>query len=114
MLALIDEARRYTAAGEDAFWAEPMRQRAVKDCLQTIGEAAAKLSRELQERHQEVPWIELINDRNFQVHEYHRVEPAYLWKAAARLPRIERLIEQVHSREWDREPLGGGDPGIEL
>jgi uncharacterized protein with HEPN domain len=47
--------------------------------VETIGEAAARVSQEGQEKYAEIPWREVIGMRNRLVHGYDSVDLAVLW-----------------------------------
>ena len=45
-----------------------------------LGEAAARVSDEVKEKHSEIPWHEMVGMRNVLTHEYFRVKPAILFE----------------------------------
>ena len=45
-----------------------------------LGEAAARMSDELKEKHPDVPWQEMVGMRNVLTHEYFRVKPTILYE----------------------------------
>ncbi len=53
---------------------------ATLQALQTIGEAANKIPREIHDQHPEIPWVDIINARNWIAHGYDAVEPSEIWK----------------------------------
>ena len=46
-----------------------------------LGEAANKISAELQNRHSEIPWSNIIGMRNILIHDYEKTNPRYMWEA---------------------------------
>lgn len=54
-------------------------QLAILKCIETIGEAATRLSLEFRRSHSEVPWGEIIGMRNRLVHEYDGIDLADVW-----------------------------------
>ena len=46
-----------------------------------LGEAANKVSDELQEKHPEIPWGDIIGMRNVLIHDYVKPQPKYMWDA---------------------------------
>jgi uncharacterized protein with HEPN domain len=52
--------------------------------LQTVGEAASKLDRDLQDNHAEIPWAQIIAMRNILIHDYFAVDLDEVWVAAER------------------------------
>jgi uncharacterized protein with HEPN domain len=64
--------------------------------LQVIGEAARALSQELQSRHSELPWSEIIGMRTILVHHYFRVDPDAVWQAATvSVPRLKAQVRRI-------------------
>ena len=52
--------------------------------IQTIGEAAARVSPQTQERHREIPWKNITGIRHRIVHDYMGVDYDILWEVAVR------------------------------
>ena len=46
-----------------------------------LGEAANKISDELQAKHPEIPWGDIIGMRNVLIHDYVKPQPKYMWDA---------------------------------
>ncbi len=59
--------------------AESMLFHAATHCVQIVGEAAFRLSRETRDRLPGVPWQKIIASRHIIVHEYYRIDPARIW-----------------------------------
>ncbi|GMR03859.1 MAG: DUF86 domain-containing protein [Gammaproteobacteria bacterium] len=55
---------------------------AVERCLEMIGEAARRVSSEFQEKHPEIPWREIIGQRNILAHEYGEIDYEILYRTA--------------------------------
>ena len=70
ILRAIEKASGRVGAGEEPFLRDEMLQVWMIHHLQVIGEAAKGLSRDLRDRHREVPWPQVIAMRNILVHEY--------------------------------------------
>ncbi len=51
-------------------------------CLEMIGEAARRVSSEFQEKHPEIPWREIIGQRNILAHEYGEIDYEILYRTA--------------------------------
>lgn len=76
-----------------SFVASPLLQSAVERQLILIGEAARRVSQAGKALHPEVPWREIIAQRNLLIHEYGEVAPDLVWRTATEdLP---RLLEQL-------------------
>lgn len=81
---------------ESYFLVDELRQSAVLQKLIVIGEAAARISPEVRERHTKVPWADIIGFRNIVVHVYFSVDWSIVWVTATRdVPRLRRQIEQI-------------------
>ena len=55
---------------------------AVAQELTIIGEAVARLSQEIRERHKAVPWPDIVGLRNILVHEYFGIYWPLVWQTA--------------------------------
>lgn len=66
---------------------------AVAYLLQTIGEAARRVSRELQSQHPEIPWAAIIGMRHKVVHDYMGIDEDVVWRTAREeVPRLGALL----------------------
>lgn len=78
-------------------------QLALTRLVEIVGEAASRVSVELQGRHPGLPWREAIGARNRLIHGYDFVDLDILWEiAAADLPKLIPQIEQVLKLEAHR------------
>lgn len=69
---------------------------ALAHLLQTIGEAARRVSRELQAQHPEIPWAAIIGMRHKVVHDYMGIDEDVVWRTARdEVPRLGALLEQL-------------------
>jgi uncharacterized protein with HEPN domain len=57
-------------------------QLAVERTIEIIGEAAGHVSKQFQQAHPEIPWRQIIAQRNVLVHEYGEIKQDRLWKTA--------------------------------
>ena len=57
-----------------------LHQNAILKAIETIGEAAAQISRETKQAHSEIPWPEIIGMRNRLVHGYFDVNLERVWE----------------------------------
>jgi uncharacterized protein with HEPN domain len=74
-----------------------MLQSAIERKLEVFGEAAGRVSIEMQDAHPEIPWKDIKGVRVILAHKYSDVEVSVIWEAAVHelpdfLPKIERLI----------------------
>jgi uncharacterized protein with HEPN domain len=74
---------------------------AVRHLIQTIGEAARRVSGEFQARHPQVPWREIIAMRNRIVHDYVDVNENVVWRVATQeVPALRLLVEPLVPEEF--------------
>jgi len=75
------------------------RSYAVQYALIVISEASRRLPAELKARHRDLPWRQIADLRNAYTHEYHRIDPARIWRTATEaLPPLEAAMR----KECDR------------
>lgn len=72
---------------------DEQKQIAVERCVEVIGEAARHLSDEFKQRHSEVPWRNIVQQRNVIAHGYYFLEHDRLWKVAT--VEVPRLIQRL-------------------
>jgi uncharacterized protein with HEPN domain len=78
------------------FEGNDMLRSAVLQKLIVIGEAAAHLTDEFCTQNPKIPWIDMINFRNFAVHEYFSVDWQIVWDTAVEdIPPIEKQIAKL-------------------
>jgi uncharacterized protein with HEPN domain len=65
----IENVRKYAARGKDAFRNDELIQTWILHHIQILGEAAARISDEFQERHPDIPWFKIVGMRNILVHD---------------------------------------------
>jgi uncharacterized protein with HEPN domain len=71
-------------------------QLAAERALEIMGEAARLVSGEFKERHPEVPWQQLIAQRNVIAHDYGEIKQNRIWKVANdRIPDLSSRLEQL-------------------
>ncbi len=75
------------------FLKDDMLRAAVERNLEIIGEAARRTSEELKQEHPEIPWREIIAQRNVLIHEYDDIDYKEIWQVATLY--LPRLIEQI-------------------
>ena len=69
---------------------------ALERSMELIGEAARRVSRNLREKHPQIPWKEIIGLRNILAHEYGRVDHAQLHATAAKdVPALIAALEKL-------------------
>ena len=69
---------------------------AVERQLMVIGEAARHVSDEFQEQHPEIPWLQIIGQRNVLAHDYGEILVERVWLTATKsLPELLALLDQI-------------------
>ncbi|MDD4172310.1 MAG: DUF86 domain-containing protein [Syntrophomonas sp.] len=101
MLEAITKIKRYTSTlSFDEFALNEMVIDAVIRNFEIIGEAAGRISSDLQFLYPEVPWYEMKGMRNLAAHEYFRVDLQIVWKTIQdSLPELGVLIQRVLSEQ---------------
>jgi uncharacterized protein with HEPN domain len=95
ILDAIDQIRKYSSKGREAFDRDELIQVWIVHHLGRIGEATARLSPKLR-RHGQVPWNQIIGMRNILVHEYFRIDPEIVWSAMEiQLPALEERVRAI-------------------
>jgi uncharacterized protein with HEPN domain len=99
LLDMLIAARKAIALSKDltldALQASDLHQNAIIYILQTIGEAATKVSTEFREQHPEIEWAMIIGMRHRLVHDYRNINVEKVWEALD--SGVPDLIEQLES-----------------
>ena len=94
IVSAADAIARFLAALTEAqFVNDDLIRSAVLQKLTVIGEAASRISPELQQRHTEIPWRDISTFRNIAVHRYFGLDWQIVWNAATM--EAPKLREQV-------------------
>jgi len=89
---------------KETFLGDELYQSAVLQKLTVIGEAAARLSEELRDRHAEVKWRGTIGLRNIAVHNYFGVSWDTIWDTATQdVPILREQIAAILAAEFPDE-----------
>jgi uncharacterized protein with HEPN domain len=75
----IENVQKYASRGKDAFRNDELIQTWILHHIQILGEAAARLSDEFQEKHSDIPWFKIIGMRNILVHDYFGIDIEAVW-----------------------------------
>jgi uncharacterized protein with HEPN domain len=105
---------RLTRLVQDLTWDEyrrdEVKQTAVERCIEVIGEAARHLSEAFKQQHPDMPWRDIIQQRNVIAHGYFGLEHDRLWQVAkVEAPLlVARLAPLVSNPPPDPEPDDSG------
>lgn len=102
---MLDTARsiRDFTSGEtqDDYLNDRKLQLAVERALEIIGEAARLVSPKFRANHPEIPWQQIIGQRNVLAHEYGEINQERIWLVASRrIPELRSVLwlEDVQAR----------------
>jgi uncharacterized protein with HEPN domain len=85
------------------FLSDPLVRRGVERDLEIAGEAARRVSGAFQGAHPEVPWREIIGQRNVLAHDYGGVVPGRLWETLKQdLPELVATLRRLLPSTTDR------------
>lgn len=95
-----EQAKRLTDllsnTDREAFLADEGLRLIAERRIEIIGQAASHVSPQLRSEHTEIPWRQIIGQRNILIHAYGEVIPARVWESAHRdAPELVRLLDTV-------------------
>jgi len=94
-------ARFLVGVDRDRFIGDDLLRSAVLQKLAVIGEAAARLPSEFQQRHPGIEWSDIVAFRNIAVHAYFAVAWSIVWVAATEeAPALSRRVAEILAREY--------------
>ena len=81
---------------EHSFAESDLLKSAVLHKLTIIGEAAAKISKDFRQEHQDIPWSDIVGFRNIAIHSYFSVQWPIVWVAATQeTPELRRKLQAL-------------------
>lgn len=97
---MLDAAKTIAAFVADRtfndFQTNRMFRNAVERNMEIIGEAANRISEDFQKSHPEIPWRNIIGQRNILIHEYGEVKNERIWVVATeRIPELISLLKPL-------------------
>jgi uncharacterized protein with HEPN domain len=97
---IVEAARTIRDFTRDVSLADYARDRklqlAIERALEIVGEAARRLSDTFRAEHPEVPWPQLIAQRNVLAHEYGEIKKERIWLVATqRIPELIGILEPL-------------------
>jgi uncharacterized protein with HEPN domain len=97
MLDAARSVRDFTSGvTQDEYLKDRKLQLAVERALEIIGEAARLVSPTFKTDHAEIPWKEIIGQRNVLAHEYGEINQERIWLVASRrIPELIHLLEPL-------------------
>ena len=86
------------------FMADEKTQAAVIREVEIIGEAAKRLSPQFREKHDEIPWRQIVGMRDVLIHAYDSVDLEELWYVTqVSIPELIRFVEPLVPEEDEGE-----------
>jgi len=99
MIEAIDLIEKYAVQGEEAFANDELIRNWMVRHLQILGEAAARISGDFQNRYSEIPWSKIIGMRNILVHDYFAIDIEVVWSVVEKeLPKLKSQIQNILDR----------------
>ena len=92
ILEAIERIEKYAVRGKEVFATDELVQTWIVHNMQTMGEAASKVTAEFRTRHAGIPWAQIVAMRNVLVHEYFGMDVEEVWAA------VERNVPQLKSK----------------
>ena len=90
------EIAEYTKLDQAEFLGDKMRQRAVTQCFEVIGEASKKLPKELRDANTAIPWRYMAAFRDKLIHDYFEIDLKLVWATARQeIPNLILQLEQL-------------------
>ncbi|MCK8817589.1 DUF86 domain-containing protein [Natroniella sulfidigena] len=97
ILDAIGRIKKFTKdIGLEKFIEDELVHSAVIRQLEIVGEAANKISKELQEEFDSIPWREIIGTRNKLIHDYSGVDLVLVWNIVEKeLDDLEKGLKRI-------------------
>jgi len=89
-------ARMIEGVTWDAYREDEVLQVAVERCIEVIGEAARHLSEDFKARHPDIPWRNIVQQRNVITHGYFFLEHERLWDVTSdKVPKLVLRLQAI-------------------
>ncbi len=96
ILDAIEQIEKYAVRGEREYTQNELIQKWMVYHLQIIGEAANKISYEIQNKSASTPWSQIIGLRNIIVHEYFGIDLEEIWNTVIiDIPKLKIEISKI-------------------
>jgi uncharacterized protein with HEPN domain len=81
----------------ETFAADHVLRIAIVKWIEIIGEAAANITKQFKEKHNEINWQGIIGMRNVVVHEYFGIKYELIWETATlHVPEVKKQISIIY------------------
>lgn len=79
---------------------EDLLSLAIQRLIEMVGEAASQVTPEFQERHNEIPWSNIIGARHRLIHGYDEVDMDIVWSIVKDdLPKLTEQLKEIIEKE---------------
>lgn len=79
-----------------SFLNDRVLMRALERCVEIVGETARRISSRFKEEHPEIPWREIIGQRNILAHEYGQIDHELLFNTVTNdIPELIVMLNQL-------------------
>ncbi len=97
ILESIAKIEEYVAGKtQEVYERDFLLQDAVHMRLQVIGESVTKLTRDIRDKHPQIPWVKISDLRNLISHDYAKVDYAKIWRVVERdLPVLKVAVREL-------------------
>ena len=93
---ILDAIAEIETFSKDADWEDIKTERAIERCIEIIGEAANKLSRNFQKRFSSVEWDLIIGMRHKLIHDYFDTDPIIIKSTVEEdIPVLKKQIQEI-------------------
>ena len=101
ILDAIEKAIKFTEnVSYEEYVANTLLKYAVVKCVEIVGEASYKLTKELREQYAEIEWNKIIAMRHILVHDYYQTEDIFVWDTVKKsLPFLQEQIKAIYEKE---------------
>ncbi|SDM50228.1 HepT-like ribonuclease domain-containing protein [Halarsenatibacter silvermanii] len=101
ILYSIDLLKKYSAGlSEEKFYKNQEKQDLIVHRLEIIGEASSRISDEIKDKYDDIPWEDMINMRNILIHQYDNIFLDIVWKTLKeKIPEVEEEILGIKEEE---------------
>lgn len=83
-------------ASLDEFESNLTMMRAIERCIEIVGEAARRVSPATRAIHTQIPWSDIIGQRNILAHEYGQIDYELLYKTASHdVPQLVSILQDL-------------------
>ena len=87
----------------DDFSADWLRRHGVQRGVEIVSEATRRIPPELQARHSNIPWAQIMGIGNVLRHEYHRVSDTLIWNVAQEhFPPLKAAVAAIEAELKDQ------------